>query len=143
KTLRSDGGGEYISNNFQYWLSCKGITHSTTPPHTPQLNGVAERLNCTLMDKARCLLNSTSMDKSFWAEAINTANFLRNRSPTEKLKYVTSEERFSGKKPVAINLRIFGSNCLYTVNDYKRKLDDRARIGLFLGYSLEYGAYRI
>jgi len=143
KCLRSDGGGEYTSNEFSSWLSRKGITHSITPPHTPQHNGVAERLNRTIMDKARCLLNAQNVDKCFWAEAVNTANFLRNRSPTEKVKEMTPEERFTGKKPIAVNLRIFGSKCLVMDNDYKRKLDDRACPAIFLGYSPEYGAYRV
>jgi len=143
KNLRSDGGGEYISKEFENWLSRKGIDHSMTPPDTPQLNGVAERLNRTLMDKARCLLSTSGVDKHFWAEAVNTANFLRNRSPTEKLKKITPEECFSGKKPVAVNLRIFGSPCLYTVNEKKTKLDARARKALFMGYAPERSAYRV
>jgi transposase InsO family protein len=39
KCLRSDNGGEYISNNFNY----EGIQQQLTIPHTPQQNGVAER----------------------------------------------------------------------------------------------------
>jgi hypothetical protein len=143
KHLHSDGGGEYISGEFENFLDDNGIIHTITTANTPQKNGVAERLNRTLMDKARALLFSKNMDKVFWAQAVDTANFLRNRSPTKKLKDMTPEERFSGKKPVAISLKIFGSDCHYTITDRKKKLDYRARHGIFVGYDVKHMAYRI
>ncbi|CAI7783161.1 unnamed protein product [Closterium sp. NIES-54] len=48
--LRTDNGGEYTANAFTDYLSSHGISHQTSLPHTPQQNGVAERVNCTLMD---------------------------------------------------------------------------------------------
>ena len=47
-TLRSDNGGEYMSGEFQTYLKKSGIRHETTVPHTPEQNGVAERMNRTL-----------------------------------------------------------------------------------------------
>ena len=44
-TLRTDNGGEYLSKEFQAHLTSKGIRHELTIPHTPQQNGVAERMN--------------------------------------------------------------------------------------------------
>ena len=53
KTLRSDGGGEFYSKEFEDLLAKAGIAHQVTPPYTPQLNGVAERTNRTVVESAR------------------------------------------------------------------------------------------
>jgi len=50
KILRSDNGGEYVSNEFKALHDENGTTHETTVPDTPQQNGVAERLNRVLME---------------------------------------------------------------------------------------------
>ena len=55
QALRSDGGGEYTGNTVQKYLTSKGIKHEITMPDTPQHNGVAERMNRTLLDKVRVL----------------------------------------------------------------------------------------
>ena len=55
-TLRSDNGGEYLSNEFKIYLKSKGLHHELTVPHCPEQNGVAERMNRTLMEMARSML---------------------------------------------------------------------------------------
>ncbi|KAL0286032.1 UNVERIFIED_CONTAM: Retrovirus-related Pol polyprotein from transposon RE2 [Sesamum radiatum] len=50
KALRSGRGGEYLSGEFIDYLKENGILSQWTPPGTPQLNGVAERRNRTLLD---------------------------------------------------------------------------------------------
>jgi transposase InsO family protein len=142
KKLRTDGGGEFLSNQFNEWLDSKGILRSITPANTPQRNGVAERLNRTLLDKARSMILSGNLDKSFWGEAISTANFLKNRSPT-KSKLKTPEEIYSGFKPKASYLQIFGSKCEYTVSQKQLKLNDRTRSAIFVGYVPEDSLYRL
>ena len=47
----------------------------------PQQNGVAERMNRTIVEKIRCMLRMTNLPKSFWGEAVVTACYLINRSP--------------------------------------------------------------
>ena len=46
--MRTDGGGEYCSKEFEAFLAEKGIKHEKTNAYTPQENGVAERRNLTL-----------------------------------------------------------------------------------------------
>ena len=53
KILRIDGGGEFCSKEFEDWLGKAGITHQVTPPYTPQLNGVAERVNRKVVESER------------------------------------------------------------------------------------------
>ncbi|CAA0836973.1 Unknown protein [Striga hermonthica] len=53
KCLRSDNGGEYSSHEFKNYCADHGIRHEKTVPGTPQHNGVAERINRTIMEKER------------------------------------------------------------------------------------------
>lgn len=64
--IRCDNGGEYCSNQLVDWCKNKGITLDYTVPYTPQLNGKAERLNRTLLDKTRALLFDANMPKYLW-----------------------------------------------------------------------------
>jgi hypothetical protein len=41
-----------------------------TVPNTPQHNGVAERINCTIVEKVRCMLRMAKLPNSFWAKAV-------------------------------------------------------------------------
>ena len=43
KVLRTDNGGEYISNDFKDLLVKHAIKHEMSAPHTPSQNGTAER----------------------------------------------------------------------------------------------------
>jgi len=56
KILRTNGGGEYTSKNFEEFCSNKGISHEVTSPYTPQHNGLAERRNKTILDMAISML---------------------------------------------------------------------------------------
>ncbi|KAH9726277.1 Integrase catalytic domain-containing protein [Citrus sinensis] len=53
KVLRSDNGGEYTSNPFLQVYQNEGIKRYFTVRHTPQQNGVVERMNRTLLEKVR------------------------------------------------------------------------------------------
>ena len=52
KTLRTDNGGEYSSTEFADYLRSEGVRHERTIPKTPEQNGVAERMNRTLIETA-------------------------------------------------------------------------------------------
>ena len=78
KYLQSDNGREFCNTNLDNYLSSQGIQRRLTVPYTPEQNGVSERKNRTLVEIARCMLIHSGMPKSFWAEAVATANYLRN-----------------------------------------------------------------
>ena len=65
KSLRSDRGGEYLSQAFLDYLRDNGILSQWTPPYTPQHNGVAERRNQTLLDMVRSMMGKPDLPKSF------------------------------------------------------------------------------
>lgn len=82
KKINCDRGGEYLNKNMETILNNEGIQLQLTPGYTPQLNGIAERKNRTLIEMAKCLLLDAKLPKKFWGEAINTANYIQNRLPT-------------------------------------------------------------
>jgi transposase InsO family protein len=141
KILRTDGGGEYNSNDFKLFCEEKGIIHEVTAPYTPQHNGLAERRNRTLLNMARCMLKSKELPKKLWGEAVNTAAYVLNMCPTKRLKDSTPEELWTGHKPSVKHLRIFGSLCFRHIPDEKRKkLDDKSEQLILVGYDAT-GAY--
>ena len=83
KTLRSDRGGEYLSTEFIEFLKEHGIVSQLTPPGTPQLNGVSERRNHTLVDMVRSMMSYTDLPISLWGFAFQTAYYNLNRVPSK------------------------------------------------------------
>lgn len=79
KCIRTDNGGEYCGP-FDEYCKQQGIRHQKTPPKTPQLNGLAERMNRTFMERVRCLLFEAKLPNSFWGEALLTATHVINLS---------------------------------------------------------------
>ena len=65
KVLRSNRGGEYLSQEFQDYLKENGILSQWTPPYMPQLNGVSERRNRTLLNMVRSMMSHANLPKSF------------------------------------------------------------------------------
>eukprot|EP00250_Pteridium_aquilinum_P028400 c37088_g1_i1 orf=3-284(-) len=64
-TLRSAGGGEYMSKEFNAFLAERGIKHQCTVPYTPQQNGVAERKDMSLMEMTCCMVKSLFLPHAF------------------------------------------------------------------------------
>ena len=143
-TLRTDNGGEYRSKEFQAYLISKGISHELTIPHTPEQNGVAERMNRTLQESARAMLAHAGMPNGYWAEAVSTAAYLRNRVTTSALHDKTPFELWYGKRPNVSHLRVFGCIAYAHVPDCERKkLDKKARKLRFVGYCKTSKGYRL
>jgi transposase InsO family protein len=97
KCLRSDNGSEYLCKEFESYLEKHGIKHEMTVAYTPEQNGVAERRNRTLVEMARCMMIQSQLSPSFWAEAISTANYLRNRCPSRSINGQTPHKLWTGK----------------------------------------------
>ena len=144
KTLRCDNGGEYTSAKFIAYLTQEGIKHELTTPHTPQQNGAAERLNRTLIEGVHTMLADSKLPHKFWAEALSTYAYLRNRSPTKLLSGITPHEAWYGSKPDVSSIRIFGCSAYAHVPKVeRRKLDFKARGCIMLGYGTTQKGYRL
>ncbi|CAM8934015.1 unnamed protein product [Rhodiola kirilowii] len=78
KTLRSDRGGEFTSNEFSTYYRDEGIRRKLSASYTPQQNGIAERKNRTIFEVARSMLKAKELPKPYWVEAVSCAVFLLN-----------------------------------------------------------------
>ena len=96
KRLRSDHGGEYFSNEFDYFCAEHGIIHERTPPYSPQSNEVAERKNRTLTNLINAMLDTSGLSKEWWGEALLTACHVLNRVSTNN-KTISPFEEWKGK----------------------------------------------
>lgn len=142
KILRSDNGTEYCNGAMSEFLRSSGIIHQTTVPYTPEQNGVAERMNRTLVEKARCMLFDAKLPTKFWGEAVVTAAYLVNRIPRRECNK-SPEELWSGKKPDLSNLRIFGCKAMIHIPSVKRnKFDPTSKTCTFIGYCTTTKGYR-
>ena len=113
-------------------------------PHTPEQNGVAERLNRTLMESVRTMLADSKLPHRFWAEALATSVYLKNRSPTKALEGITPYEAWNNTKPDVSFLRVFGCTAFAHVPKVERhKLDHKSRRCVMLGYSDNHKGYRL
>ena len=135
KVLRNDNGGGYCSHAFSEYLKEQGIKHETTVPYNPAQNGLAERMNHTIVESARSMIHFSNVPKEFWAEAVNTAVYLKNRSPSVALKEEMPYECMFGVKPNVSSLKIFG--CIAHVHidsQARKKFDMKSRKAIFVGY---------
>ncbi|RVW16522.1 Retrovirus-related Pol polyprotein from transposon TNT 1-94 [Vitis vinifera] len=92
KCLRSDNGGEYIDGGFSEYCVAQGIRMEKTIPGTPHQNGVAERMNRTLNERARSMRLHAGLPKTFWVDAVSTAAYLINQGPSVPMEFRLPEE---------------------------------------------------
>jgi transposase InsO family protein len=144
KVLRTDNGGEFTSVEFGEWCAGQGLRRHFSAPYSPQQNGVVERRNQTVVAMARSLLKGREVPAVFWGEAVVTAVYLLNRAPTKSLAGRTPYEAWHGVKPSVEHLRTFG--CVVhvkTVKPHLKKLEDRSKKMVLLGYEQGTKAYRV
>ena len=90
------------------------------------------------------MLNGTGLGQEFWAEAVETACYLVNRSPSSMLEDNTPHEVWTGKKPSLSHLRVFGCDAYVHVPKKKRtKLDNKSERCIFIGYKDGLKGYKL
>ncbi|GJR06774.1 retrotransposon protein, putative, ty1-copia subclass [Tanacetum coccineum] len=139
KALRSDRGGEYISQEFKDYLKANGIVQQLTPPYTLQHNGMSDRRNRTLLDMVRSMMNLITLPLSFWDYALESAIRILNMVPTEKVEK-TPYELWYGKVPNLSYLKVWGCEALVK-RDTPDKLEQRFVKYIFIGYPKEMIGY--
>ena len=136
KCIRSDREGEYRSDEFDAHLKKAGMIRKLVVHDTPEHNGVAERLNRTLLEKVRAMLHESDLPKFLWAEATAHAVYLKNRTWTCTIGETMPYEILNGRKPNLSNLHPWG--CKVQVhNDFDSKLDGRSSVGRWMGFDPE------
>lgn len=99
----------------------------TTLAHNPQLNGCSERMNRTLVEKARTMLFDGNLPENLWGEAIMTSTYLVNRSSTICLSNKTPYDAWFGHKPDISKLRVFGTKAIVHEDGHLQKWDCRTK----------------
>ncbi|KAK2997449.1 hypothetical protein RJ639_025454 [Escallonia herrerae] len=144
KYFGSDNGMEYKDEEFLQFCKDKGIIRHFSVKRTPEQNGVAERMNKTLLERARCMRLNADLPKSFWAEAVNTACYLINRSPSSAINHRVPEEVWSGKQVNFSAMKFFGCPAyVHLHNEERSKLDPKSKECIFLGYEEGVKGYRL
>ena len=142
-TLSSDNEGECISLEFEDCLKINGIKDETSMSHSPQQNVVAECMNRTLLESSRAMMYHAGFSTAFWAEAINTAAFIRNRLMTATSGQ-SAYERWHGKAPDVSHFWVFGCIAYAHVLEAERgKQDVKANSLRFLGYGDSQNGYQL
>ncbi|WKA12852.1 hypothetical protein VitviT2T_030203 [Vitis vinifera] len=139
KVLRSDRGGEYLSENFIDYLRENGILSQWTPPGTPQHNGVSERRNRTLLDMVRSMMRFTDLPLNLWGYALEAAAYLLNKIHTKTIS-TTPYEIWKGRKPNLKHIKVWGCPA-YVKKLQTDKLEARSDKCRFIGYPKETMGY--
>jgi hypothetical protein len=144
KSLRSDNGGEYISNKIKEFCNREEIQRELIVPHNPQQYGVAEGKNKMIVGEARAMLHDQGLLMHLWVEACDIAVYVQNHCPYRILGMSTREEDFTGKKPDVSHFLIFGSSVyVHITKDSRKKLEPIAEVGIFVGYTETPHNYRV
>ncbi|KAI3730682.1 hypothetical protein L1987_61855 [Smallanthus sonchifolius] len=144
KTLRSNHGGEFTSQEFNIYCGREGITMQLTAPYSPQQNGMVKRRNRSVLNMTRSILKAMSIPQDFWAEGVRHSVYILNRISTKSLNEDTPYEALKGKKPNLAHLRVFG--CVGHVKVTKpwlKKLDDRSVPMVYLGAKIGTKGHRM
>ncbi|KAI7944398.1 hypothetical protein MJO28_010093 [Puccinia striiformis f. sp. tritici] len=134
--LRCDNGGEFTSKKFMDLLKARGITIAHSSPYHPEENGEAERVNRTINDMARVMLQNSKLPQMFWSYAQQVAAYIHNRVPHTRIFPSTPIELLFGQTPVPEYVYPFGARALVFKPTDKRenKFDTRADECFLVGY---------
>ena len=97
KVLRSNRGGEYMSNEFMEICQYYGIKRQFTARYTPQQNGVAERNNQTIMNMVQCMVKEKHISDEYWGDDVTCSVYILSKRPTKSVKDRVPHQAWSGK----------------------------------------------
>lgn len=145
KKFRTDGGGEYVSKDFRSYLSDAGILHDPGLPHSPQLNGVAERTNRTISNHVRCSLSSSGLPKTYWVDALRFLSHSLNSIPCHTTAGFVSPCSLTSVRAASLSTcHPFGCEVYFKVPEAdRRKLDPKGRRGLLLSHLPDGNGYTV
>ena len=139
KILKADGGGEFISHKLRTFCEKRGISIKHAAPYVHEENGLAERGWRTIVTMKDSILIDSGLPNGFWAEAMETANYLRNRLPTRSKNHgeMIPEEAWTGRRQDLHHICIFGSLAFCNIPEEKRVKSDHRKVweGILIGYS--------
>jgi transposase InsO family protein len=83
--LHIDNGNEFMAAEFMSYCADEAVQCHSSTPYNPQQNSIVKQRNQTVMGMTRALLKQRGMPAIFWGEAVVTAIYILNRSPTKAL----------------------------------------------------------
>ena len=90
------------------------------------------------------MLSGAGIGQEFWAEAVGTACYLVNRSPSSALDDKTPQEVLTGKEPSFTHIKVFVFDAYIHVPKKNRsKLDKKAEKCNFIGYKYGFKGYKL
>nr|GEW79535.1 hypothetical protein [Tanacetum cinerariifolium] len=144
KVIRSDNETKFKNNDINQFCRMKGIKMEFSIPRNPQQNGIVERKNRTLIEATRTMLADSLVPIPFWAEAVNTACYVKKRGLLTKPHNKTPYELLHGRTPSIGFMRPF--SCPVTILntlDSLGKFDRKVNEGFLVGYSVSSKAFRV
>nr|GEW03284.1 hypothetical protein [Tanacetum cinerariifolium] len=69
RNIKTDNGTKFVNQTLRAYYKEVGISHQTSVAHTPQHNGIVERVNRILVEAARTILIFSKAPLFLWAEA--------------------------------------------------------------------------
>jgi hypothetical protein len=140
KRFRSDGGGEFVNDELKKFFAENGTEFVVSSPDTPELNGLPERLNRSLLDPARASIIHCGGPANLWDHAMVYQGFIKNRLPTDDQKFPISEiDPTWRSENIMKAFYPFGCDVEYLLDKDKiTKMGPRSHPGVFLGYSEMY-----
>jgi hypothetical protein len=93
---------------------------------------------------ARSMLKAKNLLNEYWGETMSCSVYILNLLPTNSLKDQVPQEAWSGMKSSISHFNFFGCvDYAHVPEELKRKLDDRSKKCIFVGYNEKYKAYRL
>ncbi|KAL5611335.1 hypothetical protein FOBRF1_007452 [Fusarium oxysporum] len=135
--IQSDGE-KGLGKRWKYFIAMKGITFNSSPPDTPDQNGLAERSGGVIIAIARKLRIQGNLPQKLWPYIVAHATRLLNRIPVQRKRWQTPFEMVHGRKPNLSNLKIIGSLAYVLIKNKKArpakaKLQENALMGWLVG----------
>ena len=136
--IRMDRGTEFLNKNLRSWCHSEGIQLQLTAPYSPSQNGVAERMNRTLVELARAMIIDSKLPEFLWEPAVAHAAYLRNMSyiSSPRLGNQTPYQAWYGKKPNISHLCEFRAPVwvLLQGQNVQRKMLPKSQRRAYVGY---------
>jgi hypothetical protein len=136
KAVRFDNGKEFLKEELKDWCAQQEINIQTTASYSPSQNGVAEWMNCTIVELARAMLNANQLPQFLWECAVAHAVYVHNRAFTKPLGNITPYETWFKRRPNVSHLREFGAPVWILLQGQKEppKMQPKSQRCAYVGY---------